>query len=211
VTDTPVSKAFVETAGERAADRFGMWVFLATEAMLFGAVLVAYFILRLHYPAGWAGGSKALSLFLGTLNTAILLTSSLAMAVAVEAAKGRQMVLARRALWVTAALGAAFVLVKSYEYYDDVERGLLPILGGDWKSHGPDPAHAQLFLNLYLAMTGMHAVHLLIGIALVVFMVFYARAPGEPSAMRITSTGLYWHFVDIVWVFLFPLLYLVQK
>jgi cytochrome c oxidase subunit 3 len=211
VTDEPVSVAFVTSGQERAADTFGMWVFLAPEGMLFGGVLVAYFILRLHFPEAFAGGSKALSLPIGTINTAVLLTSSFAMAAAVEAAKAERLGLARAGLWVTVALGAAFLVLKGYEYSDDLDRGLLPILNGNWLYHGPDPTHAGVFFNLYLVMTGMHAVHLIVGIVLVAFMALTARTPETRTATRVSVTGLYWHFIDVVWIFLFPLLYLVQK
>jgi cytochrome c oxidase subunit 3 len=210
VTDLPASKAFATLDQERRADTLGMWIFLGTEAMLFGAVLVGYFILRLKYHAAFAGGSAALSLPLGGINTAILLTSSFALAVGVEAARTGVLGMARRALAITALLGAAFVAVKAYEYWDDVERGLLPLLG-PYRYAGPDAPHAALFFNLYLAMTGMHAVHLLIGIALIGWLALPHRLPAARSANRIEMAGLYWHFVDIVWILLFPLLYLVQR
>jgi cytochrome c oxidase subunit 3 len=209
MTDEPVSKAFDEVGREREADTFGMWGFLGTEAMLFGAVFVAYTILRLKYPEAFGGGSEKLSMWLGTLNTAILLTSSLAMAVAVESAKAHALPFARRMLWITALLGAAFVCVKGYEYFDDTQKGLLPLLG-PFHYDGPDPAHAGLFFNIYLMMTGIHAMHLIIGISLVVYLALPIRIPPGRQPMRIESVGLYWHFVDIVWIFLFPLLYLVH-
>jgi cytochrome c oxidase subunit 3 len=209
MTDQPVSKAFVEVEQEHRADSFGMWVFLATETMLIGAIFVAYFIIRLKYHDAFAGGSHELSLPIGTANTAILLTSSLAMAVGAESAGAGTMRFARRALWVTVLLGLAFLGLKAFEYWNDVREGLLPLLA-PYLYHGPDPLHAALFFNIYLMMTGIHAVHLVIGVCLVAFLALPSRLPPERQAQRMASVGLYWHFVDVVWVFLFPLLYLVK-
>jgi len=209
MSEATVSRAFVDRDRERAADSFGMWIFLATEAMLFGAILVGYLIIRLKYHAAFAGGSHALSLPIGTVNTTILLTSSFAMAVAVETAKSGGGRIVRRALAATAALGLAFIALKGFEYWKDVEEGLLPLLG-PFHYGGPDPHHAALFFNIYLMMTGIHATHLIVGIGLVAYLAAPSRLPEGRQAQRIESVGLYWHFVDIVWVILFPLLYLVQ-
>jgi cytochrome c oxidase subunit 3 len=210
MTGEVVSKAFLEPPQERQADSLGMWVFIATEAMLFGAVLVGYFIIRLKYHDAFAGGSRALSLPIGTANTAVLLTSSLAMAIGVETAKAGVLNIARRALLATAVLGLVFLGLKAFEYWNDVQEGLLPLLGS-FRYDGPDPHHAALFFNLYLMMTGIHATHLVVGIGLVGFLALPSRLPALRQATRIESIGLYWHFVDIVWVVLFPLLYLVQR
>jgi len=209
MSDIPASKAFVEGPEERRADSLGMWVFLGTEAMLFGAILVGYLIIRLKYPAAFAGGSHELSLVIGTLNTAILLTSSFAMAAAVAMAKAGVWRNARIALLVTVILGFAFLGAKAYEYWDDVQEGLLPILA-PFHYQGPDPLHAALFFNLYLLMTSVHGVHLIIGIAMLAYVGLTRRLPPQRHAQWIESVGLYWHFVDIVWIFLFPLLYLVR-
>lgn len=210
MTDAPVSKAFGDPALEREADSLGLWVFLAAEAMQFGAIFVGYLILRLKYPLAFADGSHALSLPLGTLNTAILLTSSFSMAIGVECARTEDFVVARRAFWITATLGLAFFGVKTYEYWDDVQKGLLPLLGA-FNYAGPDPVHVALFFNVYLMMTGLHAVHLLVGMAIVALVALPSRLPPPRRASRAAGVGLYWHFVDIIWVFLFPLLYLVHR
>jgi cytochrome c oxidase subunit 3 len=210
MTDLPASKAFAEVASETEAGRFGMWIFLATEAMLFGAILLGYFILRLKYREAFATGSGQLSLPLATANTAILITSSFAMAIAAETARAGAFRFARYALWATALLGAAFLAVKAYEYHDDWDKGLLPVLGA-FHYTGPGAEQVALFLNFYLASTAIHATHLLIGILLVAFLALRRPLPASRHARRVESVGLYWHFVDIVWVFLFPLLYLVQK
>jgi len=210
MSDIPVSKAFADTERETEADRFGMWIFLATEAMLFGAILLGYFILRLKYHDAFAAGSSQLSLPLATANTAILLTSSFAMAIGAETARSGALRCAHRALWATALLGAAFLAVKAYEYHDDWDKGLLPALGV-FHYTGPNAGEMALFLNFYLASTALHATHLLIGILMVAFLALPSRLPTPRRARRIESVGLYWHFVDIVWVFLFPLLYLVQR
>ena len=191
------------------ATTLGMWVFLATEVMFFGVLFFAALHLRLHDPAGYAAGSRLTHAWLGTINTALLLTSSLAMALGVRAARLAQPRPMRALLLVTAALGAAFLAVKAAEYALEWRDGLVP--GVRFGYAGPEARGVQSFFFLYFVMTGLHAVHMLIGFGIMLFMLGWTWK-GTITAdyySPIEIAGLYWHFVDIVWIFLFPLLYLL--
>jgi cytochrome c oxidase subunit III len=190
---------------------FGMWVFLASEVLFFSVLFFGYLVTRLHHPLGFAVGSRHTDLIVGSLNTAVLLTSSLTMALAGRSAGGGKRPTAAL-LAATAALGVAFLALKALEYGHDIQHHLVP-----WRdfslSSAADAGGARLFFLLYFVMTGAHALHLLIGIFLVL-MVMTAVARGRQStrhAKTVEITGLYWHLVDIVWIFLYPLLYLVSR
>ena len=186
-----------------------MWVFLATEVMFFGALFLGYLHVRLGDPEGVAAASRHTHEWLGTLNTAILLTSSLTMALAVRAAQLSQREGARRLLWITAALGVAFMAVKGIEYTMEWNEGLVPRLNFTVTAHVRATA---LFFYLYFVATGLHALHLAIGIAAVSWLAWRLRAPRMPDwrVDEIDALGLYWHFVDAIWIFLYPLFYLVD-
>jgi cytochrome c oxidase subunit 3 len=192
------------------ASAFGMWLFLATEILFFGGLFTAYLIYRLQYPEAFAGASHQLNVLLGGINTAVLISSSLTMAMGVWGAQmGRrrtQIVF----LLLTIALGFVFLGIKSVEYAHKFQEGLVP--GAAFRYEGPDPVHAQLFFSLYFVMTGLHALHMIIGIGIMAVLTVMA-ARGRFTRTYHTPvdvSGLYWHFVDIVWIFLFPLLYLVH-
>ncbi len=198
----------VETASDvarrREAGRLGMLVFLASEIMLFGGLFAAAMVLRLTHPADYAAAAHRLDLALGTLNTAILLTSSLAAALAVEAARSRRPGRAALALAATLLLGAAFLGAKALEYAQEYREGLMP---GTALAHFDGPV-AQLFMNFYFASTGLHALHVLAGLALLAAVACSRSARSDPHALLIGNAALYWHLVDVVWVFLYPTLYL---
>ncbi|WP_157793005.1 cytochrome c oxidase subunit 3 [Bordetella genomosp. 8] len=191
--------------------RLGMWVFLATELMFFGPVFLGYAVGRLHMPQAFASAARHTDVLLGTLNTVVLLSSSAAIALATECQRSGAGRLARRLLWVTAALGAAFLLIKGYEYGKDVHEGLWP----DASFHPadmPDADGGRLFFFLYFFATGLHAIHLAIGICLVLLVARQASSMAAvPVMRRLETVALYWHFVDVVWVFLFPILYLAGR
>lgn len=191
--------------------RLGMWVFLATELMFFGPIFLAYAVGRLRLPEAFTAAARHTDVALGTINTMVLLTSSAAIALSTECARGGAMKLARRLLWLTAALGCAFLAIKGCEYVKDVREGLFP--GASFHGEGlVGVTGARLFFFLYFLATGLHAVHLTIGIGLVLFVLRQtARAPAVPASRHLEVTGLYWHFVDVVWVFLFPILYLAGR
>lgn len=184
----------------------GMWVFLVSEVLLFGGLFTAYTYLRVAYPEAFATASGHNNLAIGTVNTVVLIVSSLTMALAVAAAReGRRRPLLGL-LGTTAALGAVFLVLKGVEYLEHWHAGLVPGVHAA-ASTGP----AALFYWLYFVMTGLHAVHLLVGIGLVgVLMLLGACGrfgPGYHTPVEIG--GLYWHLIDVIWVFLFPLLYLI--
>jgi cytochrome c oxidase subunit 3 len=196
---------------QREAATLGMWVFLATEVLFFGGLFAAYLVYRIWYPQTFGEASRQLDLTLGAINTAILITSSLTMAMGVRAAA-----LGRRAalmvfLVLTMVFGAAFLGIKGYEYHMKFVEHLIP--GAGFRFEGPDPIHAQIFFSLYFAMTGLHAVHMIVGLGLMTVMLVMAwrGAFSREWHTPIDISGLYWHFVDIVWIFLFPLLYLVDR
>lgn len=196
---------------QREASSLGMWVFLVTEIMFFGGMFTGYTVYRHAYPEVFAEASRRLSVVLGAVNTSILICSSLTMALAVRSAQAGK----RRALIgflvLTTLLGAAFLGIKSVEYAHKFHEHLVP--GATFTFPGPHGQHAELFFSFYFAMTGLHALHMVIGIAILGALVALSWrgrfSPEEYAAIE--NTGLYWHFVDIVWIFLFPLLYLISR
>ena len=209
---TPHAHHFDDFEQQRESSTLGMWVFLATEVLFFGGLFTVYTVYRVLFPGTFAHASHHLDVRLGTFNTAVLITSSLTMAMAVWAAQTRRagQVIAGWLL-ATLSLGAVFVGVKMYEYAHKFHEGLVP--GPYFRYEGSDAREAQLFFSIYFAMTGLHAFHMLIGFGLLAWL---ARAAlrgrfvaGNHNAVE--NVGLYWHFVDIVWIFLFPLLYLIGR
>jgi cytochrome c oxidase subunit III len=206
---------FEDLEQQRETQAMGMWLFLATEILIFGALFTGYTVYRLRYPRDFEAASGKLNVLIGSINTIILLSSSLTMALAVHATRvGRQKML-MTCLTLTIALGAAFLGLKALEYYLDYKEYLVPGLSfhpGEWTELTPpaNPQHVQLMLAFYYIMTGLHAVHMVIGLGLLVWLVLLARR-GMLTPIRymaVDCVGLYWHFVDIVWIFLLPLLYL---
>jgi cytochrome c oxidase subunit III len=198
------------------ATTLGMWVFLVTEVLFFGGLFLVYAIYRGWYPAAFAAASHELDVTLGTINTAVLITSSLTMALAVRAAQLGQRKLLMVFLILTMILGAAFLGIKSLEYYHKFAE----CPGAE--CHVPGPAfqfekehvrHAQIFFSLYFVMTGLHALHMIIGLSIMTWMLAWAwnGTITKEYFSPIEISGLYWHFVDIVWIFLFPLLYLIGR
>lgn len=203
---------------QREAETFGMWAFLCTEILIFGAMFAgygAYRCLSSDYDHAFEVASGRLNVLIGAINTVVLLTSSLTMALAVYATHTGQRSLQVRWLLLTAALGAAFMVLKAIEYYSDYRDWLVPVMrfnpnDARWLNAGADPQRVQLFLMFYYIMTGLHAVHLTVGIGLVLWLAHRAhRGAYDPEHyIPVEVTGLYWHFVDVVWIFLLPILYL---
>lgn len=192
---------------QREAATFGMWVFLVSEVLFFGALVAGYTYVRVLHPADVAAAARLTNLSSGAINTAILLTSGFCMATALKAADLELRRMSAVCLAATAALGLAFLILKGFEYREDLRQHLLP---------GPDfalpPPAAQLFFSFYWAITGVHAVHLAIGVLLagrLAVLVLRRRLPTRSPQVEVTA--LYWGFVDVVWVVVFPLLYLVGR
>jgi cytochrome c oxidase subunit III len=196
---------------QREAASLGMWVFLVTEVLFFGALFVAYTVYRWLYPDVFTAGSLRLDVTLGTINTAVLLTSSLTMALGVRSAQTGRGKLCAALLVATVVLGGVFLGIKYEEYHHKWTEHLIP--GAKFHLAGVDRPMAQLFFCLYFGMTGLHALHMVIGIVLLlgVAVAAYLGWFGPRNYNFVEGLGLYWHFVDIVWIFLFPLLYLVNR
>jgi cytochrome c oxidase subunit 3 len=196
---------------QKEASSFGMWVFLVTEIMFFGGLFCAYLIYRSAHVQGFAAASHELDVVLGTVNTAVLIASSLTMAMGVWAAQTARSRAAVGFLLATIALGCTFLGIKVVEYSTKIHHHLLP--GPSFRWPGAEAAAAEQFYSLYFAMTGLHALHMIIGIAVVAALVVPAWRGRFDGAYHnpVEVTGLYWHFVDIVWIFLFPLLYLIGR
>jgi cytochrome c oxidase subunit 3 len=209
MTDEVLTFQYATPGQQRDAVTLGMWAFLATEVLFFGALIAAYFNCRIWFGAEFIAAARLTKVAFGTINTGVLLTSSACMAMAVttyEAGSKRAPV-----LWLiaTALLGLAFIGIKSVEYWLEYQEHLVPALNFDLQRHG---GVAEIFFMFYFCATGLHAVHLLIGISLVLWLAIWI---GTDRINRASSTtrliGLYWHFVDIVWIFLFPLIYLAGR
>ena len=218
-TTSPAHHAAHHTAGlqhhfdnmeqQREAGTLGMWVFLITEIMFFGGMFAAYILYRSFYPEAFAEASSELNALYGGVNTIVLICSSLTVVLAVFAAqtgnrRGQVLFLA-----LTIVLGLVFLGIKSVEYAEKFEKHHIPGPGFQWDR--PDAPHAQMFFFIYFAMTGVHALHMIIGIGIFAVLLYQAQrgryTPEYHSPIEVG--GLYWHFVDIVWIFLFPLLYLL--
>ena len=216
---------FVTVDQQRETASFGMWLFLLTEIMFFGGLFMAYLLYRNWYYDAFVASSNTLGIGLGTTNTAVLILSSFTMAMGVYSAEIRNRKGLLISLSLTICLGLVFLGIKSVEYHDKYVEHHIP--GASFSVEdfvhptdkrdvplAPDMAqHAQLFFFLYFAMTGMHALHMVIGISILFILLYQAwhGAYVNGHTSTIDNFGLYWHFVDIVWIFLFPLLYLISR
>jgi cytochrome c oxidase subunit III len=201
---------FANMEQQREASTLGMWVFLITEIMFFGGMFAAYMIYRHAYPSAWAAGSEHMDFWWGTINTVVLICSSLTMALAVRASQTGQRRTLVSLLIVTMLLGCVFLGIKGIEYHGHWVEHQFP--GPNFRFAGPDPQRVQIFFSLYWAMTGFHALHMVIGVGLVAFITFWSwKGLYTPEYHNpVENIGLYWHFVDIVWIYLYPLLYLIS-
>lgn len=202
---------------QREASSLGMWIFLMTEIMFFGGMFLAYLVYRSRFPLAFRAGSHELDIQLGAFNTAVLIGSSFTMALAVRAAQLSHRKKVALFLLLTLLLGGTFLGVKVVEYSAKFEHHLVP--GPHFQFHGEgafaalDPTPVEIFFSLYFAMTGFHALHMIVGAGIILCLLYPAwkgRWNAENHNM-IEGFGLYWHFVDIVWIFLFPLLYLLGR
>jgi cytochrome c oxidase subunit 3 len=205
---TLLQEPWKELARQSESSKFGIWIFLASEVLFFGALILVYTVYRAYDPAAFVRAARETNVWFGTVNTAVLLTSSLTMALAAQAAAGgntelRRVVLA--GLAATAACGLVFLVLKGFEYKEDLEKHLFP---------GPSFALpngvSRIFFALYWILTSVHGIHLTIGIVLVsrLFIAGLVRPLPLACNPQIEVTALYWHLVDVIWIFLYPLIYL---
>lgn len=212
-TETLALREQFETAGQqKEASTLGMWIFLVTEVMFFGGLFLAYSIYRREFAGVFAVASNTLNVIIGAVNTAVLLCSSYTMVLAVRAAQMGS----RRALIIflilTMVFGGTFLGIKAYEWNQKFEEHHVP--GASFHLEGTTAqGPAQLFFSLYFTMTGLHALHMVVGMGIMLTLLLQAYA-GRYTPEYYTPVdvgGLYWHFVDIIWIFLFPLLYLIGR
>jgi cytochrome c oxidase subunit 3 len=203
---------FESAEQQKDASTVGMWLFLVTEIMFFGGMFMAYFVYRQWYPDAFASASGKTNLLIGAANTTVLICSSLTMAMAVHYAQLGKKNLIILFLILTLLLGGTFLGVKAYEYHDKWVHHEVP--GANFECEGcVDAGHTSLFFALYFGMTGLHATHMLVGFIILLVLIWQAKKGAYSSKWYtpVEMFGLYWHFVDIVWIFLFPLLYLIDR
>jgi cytochrome c oxidase subunit III len=200
---------FTSAEEEFEACKQGMWIFMVTEVLMLGGLFVAYVLLRNMYPDMFHEAHKALSVVKGGTNTVILITSSVTMMLGVVAAQRGQNSKCVNWLAVTLLLAGAFLVVKYFEYMEKIHHGLLP--GGLFTNTEITHPKAPLFFSLYFVMTGIHGLHVVIGMGLIAWIMKRAAAKefGPSYYTPVELVGFYWHFVDLVWIYLFPLLYLI--
>jgi cytochrome c oxidase subunit 3 len=186
-----------------------MWLFLVTEIMFFGGLFAIYGLYRSEFPQAFAAASRHLDVRLGAINTAVLIASSLTMVLGVHGAQSGKRGWTVFWLSLTMALGATFLVIKGFEYNHKWHEHLVP--GPHFRFAGADPGHARMFFHLYFATTGLHALHMIIGLGLVAHLMprIWRREITSEWFDPVEVVGLYWHFVDLVWIYLFPLLYLL--
>jgi cytochrome c oxidase subunit 3 len=205
---------FEDLGQQHEASTLGMWFFVAQEILFFGGIFAAYTVYRVMYPAAWSAGAHHQNWRIGLFNTIVLIGSSLTMALAVWGAQGARRKLTTLMLVLTLFLGMTFVGVKAFEYREHIHEGLFPGSAFTYVDHEhPELTRGvELFMVFYFTMTGLHALHMIIGAGLLIWFIkrSWRGDFGEEYYSPIEIMGLYWHFVDIVWIFLFPLLYLIH-
>jgi cytochrome c oxidase subunit 3 len=212
---------FADPQQQKDAASLGMWLFLVTEIMFFGGMFCAYLIYRLEYFNAFAAGSQQLNIWLGAVNTAVLIVSSVTVVLAVKAAEAGKRKLLVGYLVVTVLLGLTFLVIKGFEYKEKFEKHHVPgasfsfteKFDDNGKQIPVESKQAELFFSIYFVMTGMHALHMIIGCGLFSVLAFLSwkghYSPGYFTPIE--NGGLYWHLVDIIWIYLFPLLYLISR
>jgi cytochrome c oxidase subunit III len=215
-----LKEQFDDLEQQHEASSLGMWIFLATEVMFFGGLFTAYTVFRNLYYPDFVAGSHLLEVQFGATNTAVLICSSLTMALAVRAAQTGKRTALMVYLICTIALGIAFMGIKfNFEWYHDYVEGFVPGIHfapsperlAEWARLNVSPRHVEMFMYFYFVMTGVHALHMVVGVGLltVLTVMAYQDKFGPDRFNAVEMSGLYWHFVDIIWIFLFPLLYLL--
>lgn len=201
---------FVDMDQQLDSAKLGMWVFLATEVLFFGGLFTAYIIYRVLYPQLFVMGAEHLITFAGAVNTVVLIASSVSVAMAIRSAQVNDKKKIIICLCITIALAFAFLVIKGFSWSHEFSEGLYP--GQFYTFTEIDHPKAHIFFSIYYLMTGLHALHVIIGIGLMLWLLRKAFKNEFDSEYftPLEITGLYWHFVDLVWIFLFPLFYLIH-
>lgn len=209
----PIAEQFEEIGQQRASNLLGMWLFLATELLLFGGIFVGFVVYRFLYPEGFLEASGLLSLPLGIFNTAVLLTSGLTMVLTEHTVNAGRRRVALLFLLSTLALGLVFLGIKAMEWHHEYEEGLMPVLDLAFDHPGEHAQQVRLFFHFYFSLTGLHVFHMLIGLGLLgTIAIFILRWRDPPRiARQVQITALYWAFVDVLWVVIFTLLYVLPS
>jgi cytochrome c oxidase subunit III len=205
----PLAHHFPDARTQQHAARLGMWLFLATEVLLFTALFTAYTLYRFLFSEAFAHASRLMDTSIGAANTLVLITSSLTVALGIHWVRAGRSRLAAGMIAVTLLFGATFMVIKAFEYHHHFSEGQLPgRYYGYAEVQGPGVA---MFFTLYFIMTGLHGLHVLIGMSVLAFLMVrtWKGAYSEAYYTPVELGGLYWHLVDLIWIFLFPLLYLI--
>lgn len=206
MTEQALNEPWATEERQRVATQFGMWSFLATETLFFGGLFLFYAVARWTNAAGFAAGARHTDIVFGTANTVVLLTSSLTMAIGERAVSAGLVRLGKAMVGATVLLGVTFLVVKGFEYAKDLSEQLLP--GEDFPLHETGAAQ---FWAFYWTATVIHAIHLTIGLGIVGRLLLIRNETLAAKRTAAEGTALYWHLIDVVWVFLYPLLYLVGR
>ncbi len=192
---------------DRLGAKYGMWFFLFTEILFFGGMFILYSVFRAKYAGDFHAAAAEENLLLGSINTAVLLTSSLSIALSISAVKRGSYRLATLLQVATILMGIAFLCIKYIEWTTKITKGIYPDSPVLLKMAPGE----ILFFGLYYVMTGIHGIHVFVGVCVISFMVYFTVTGNinRENFSKIENTGLYWHFVDIVWIYLFPLFYLI--
>ncbi|EPC03748.1 hypothetical protein L861_00190 [Litchfieldella anticariensis FP35 = DSM 16096] len=208
----PVAEQFEAMQQQQASNQFGMWLFLATELLLFGGIFASYVVYLFLYPQGFSEASNLLSLPMGMSNTAVLLTSGLTMVLTEHTINAGRRRSALLFLLATLALGLSFLAIKALEWHHEYQEGLMPVLGLAFEHSGEHAQQVRLFFHFYFSLTGLHVFHMLVGLGLLgTIAVFILQWRDPPRiARQVQITALYWAFVDVLWVVIFTLLYVLR-
>lgn len=213
IDDGAPAEQFDSLAQQQHANLLGMWAFLVTELLLFGGYLALFCIEWIRHSEGFSAAAGHLDLTLAAFNTAVLFTSGLTMALAESAVEAGRRGLSLGLVLATMALGAGFLGIKGIEWYHEYQQGLVPLPGLGFDYAGEDSISAEFFFNFYFGLTGLHAAHMIIGLGLLTVLAIQLGRWRDPGRLGRQGRviGLYWAFVDVVWIFLFTALYLLRS
>lgn len=208
--NSQVQHHFVDAEQQLDSAKMGMWIFLVTEILFFGGLFLAYIVYRVSYPELYSAASEYLDTLMGSINTVVLIGSSVSVAFAIRSAQLNQKKKIIINLAITLLLATVFMVIKYFEYTHKFHLGIFP--GQFYTFEGIDHPQAPIFFSIYYMMTGLHGLHVVIGMGLMVWLIVKASKGRFSSSYYnpVEVVGLYWHLVDIIWIFLFPLLYLIE-